>query len=388
MSEAQRLKNLPPYVFAELDELKAIERAKGVDLIDLGMGNPDQPTPQPIVETMIQALKEPVNLRYPTFDGLPEFRQAVRQFCQRQYNVEIANDEVQPLIGSKEGLIHLAFAFINPGDVTLVPSPCYMAHFNGTVLADGLPYVMPTGPENNFLPDLSAINPDILARAKALILSYPTNPTAATAPYEFFEEAVKFAHKHKLLLIHDFAYAEVYFEGKKPTSLLQVPGAKEIGIEYHTFSKSFSMAGWRAGFAVGNKHIINSLRRIKTNCDYGLFAATQKACVTALNLPKKYLDEMRATYQRRRDIFVDGLKKLGYPVAKPMATMYVWTPVAKGYKSKDWTMKVLEKTGVVLAPGNAFGSLGEGYARVALVDTEARLKEALERLQKAGLTYE
>lgn len=388
MSEAQRLKNLPAYVFAELDELKAIERAKGADIIDLGMGNPDQPTPQPVVETMIQALKEPANLRYPTFDGLPEFRQAVSRFCHRQYGIEIKDDEVQPLIGSKEGLIHLAFAFVNAGDVTLVPSPAYPAHFNGTILADGVPCIMPTGPENNYLPDFSAINLDILARAKALIISYPTNPTAATAPLSFFEEAVKFAHQHKLLLIHDFAYAEVYFEGKKPPSLLQVPGAKEIGIEYHTFSKSFSMAGWRAGFAVGNKHIINTLRRLKTNCDYGLFAATQKACVTALDLPRKYLDDMRSTYQKRRDLFVDGLKKLGFPVAKPMATMYVWMPVAKGWKSKEWTLKVLEKTGVVLAPGTAFGSLGEGYARVALVDSEARLREALERLQKAGLTYE
>lgn len=388
MSEAQRLKNLPAYVFAELDELKGIERAKGTDIIDLGMGNPDLPTPRPVIDSMIKALQEPANLRYPTFDGLPEFREAVSGFVKKQYDIDITSDEVQPLIGSKEGLIHLAFAFINPGDVTLVPSPAYPAHFNGTVLADGVPYIMPTGPENNYLPDLAAINLDILKRAKALILSYPTNPTAATAPREYFVEAVKFAHHHKLILIHDFAYAEVYFEGAKPPSLMSIPGAKEIAIEYHTFSKSFSMAGWRAGFAVGNKHIINSLRRLKTNCDYGLFAATQRACITALNLPGQYLDDMRATYQKRRDIFVEGLRQLGYPVVKPRASMYVWMPVAKGYKSKEFTIMVLEKTGLVLAPGTAFGSLGEGYARVALVDTEARLKEALERLKKAGITYE
>lgn len=387
MLEAQRLKNLPAYVFAELDELKAVERAKGVDLIDLGMGNPDQPTPQPIVDAMIKALEDPANLRYPTFDGLPEFREAVSRFCKRQYDIDIAIDEVQPLNGSKEGLIHLAFAFINPGDVALVPSPAYPAHFNGTVLAGGVPYIMPTGPENNYLPDLSAVNLDILRRAKALIISYPTNPTTATAPREFFEEAVRFARRHKLILIHDFAYAEVYYEGKKPISLLSIPGAKEIAIEFHTFSKSFSMSGWRAGFVVGDKHIINSLRRLKTNCDYGLFAAIQKACIAALDLPPDYLEKMRNTYQKRRDIFVPGLKDLGFPVIKPMATMYVWLPIPKNCKAKDWTLGVLKKTGVVLAPGTAFGSLGEGYARIALVDNEARLREALERFKKAGITY-
>jgi LL-diaminopimelate aminotransferase len=388
LEEAQRLKNLPAYVFAELDHLKAAERAKGADLIDLGMGNPDPPTPQPIVEAMIAALKTPTNHRYPAFDGLPEFREAVQKWCDRRYGVKITPDEVVPLIGSKEGLIHLAFAFINPGDVALVPSPAYPAHFNGTVLAGGVPAIMHTGPENNFIPNLEEIDPDIVSRAKIMFLSYPTNPTAATAPFEFFEKAVVFAKKHQLILVHDFAYAEIYFNNHRPHSILEVTGAKEIAVEFHTFSKTFSMAGWRAGFVVGNKEILASLARIKTNLDYGLFMATQRACIAALNLPDEYLEEVRNTYKRRRDIFSEGLFKLGWQFKKPQAAMYLWVPIPKNFtSSKEFAQEVLRRTGVVIAAGNAFGSSGEGFVRIALVDREERLQEAVERMEKAGIRY-
>jgi LL-diaminopimelate aminotransferase len=385
--EAQRLRNLPAYVFAELDRLKDEARKKGVDLIDLGMGNPDLPVAPQILEAMVEALKHPPLHRYPGFDGLPEFRHAVSVWCKKQYNIDINDDEVVPLIGSKEGLIHLAFAFINPGDVSLVPSPCYPAHYNGTVLSDGVPYILPTRPPD-FLPDFDAVDKDILRRTKILFLSYPTNPTAATAPKEFFEKAVNFARENRLLFVHDFAYSELYFNHFKPPSALSIPGAKDVCIEFHSFSKTFSMAGWRAGFAVGNKKAINSLRRIKTNLDYGLFLATQKAAVAALNLPEEYFLQMRQTYKQRRNIFIDGLRKLGWEVTVPEATMYLWVKIPKNYNSTSFALDVLEKTGVVIAPGNAFGHLGEGFVRIALVDSEQRLKDALLRLEEKGIRFE
>lgn len=388
LEEAQRLQNLPAYVFAELDRLKAEARAKGADLIDLGMGNPDPPTPAPIVAAMVAALKNPANHRYPSFDGLPEFKEAVQKWCQRRYQIELAKDEIIPLIGSKEGLIHLAFAFINPGDVALVPSPAYPAHFNGTVLAGGVPAILHTGAENNFIPDLEKIDKDILMRAKIMFISYPTNPTAATAPIEFFEKAVAFAKKNNLILVHDFAYAEIYFNDHKPPSVLQVKGAKDVCVEFHSFSKTFSMAGWRAGFAVGNKQIIGSLSRIKTNLDYGLFMAVQRAGVAALNLPDEFLIKTRKIYQKRRDLFVAGLEKLGWKIKKPEATMYLWIPVPQGFSSKDFSAHLLDKTEIVAAPGNAYGSSGEGYIRLALVESEERLQEALARMAKAGIRYQ
>ncbi|MFC1766974.1 LL-diaminopimelate aminotransferase [Candidatus Margulisiibacteriota bacterium] len=387
MEEAQRLLRLPTYVFARLDELKDEARKKGTDLIDLGMGNPNVPPPKEVFEAMAAALRNAENSRYPTFAGLPEFRKAVIDWCKRQYHIDIHDNEITPLIGSKEGLIHLAFAYINPGDTTLVPMPTYPAHFNGTILAGGTPHILPTTEKTGFLPDLKAIDNNVAKEAKMLFLSYPSNPTAACAPKEFYEEAVKFSKKHGLILIHDFAYAEVYFDGNKPISIFSIPGAKDVAVEFHTVSKTFGMAGWRCGFAVGNKKIIDSLKKIKTNLDYGLFAATQRAAIAAMGLKNDYLDKMRMTYQKRRDIFVDGLNKLGWDIEKPKATMYVWFPVPKGYNSTDWSLHVLEKTGVVMAPGTAFGELGEGYVRAALVETEERIKEALERMEKAGIRY-
>jgi len=388
MEEAQRLLKLPIYVFAQLDKLKAEQTAKGKDLIDLGMGNPDIPPPPDVINALVESLKNPENHRYPSFEGAPDFKDAVAGWCERQYGIKIDPEhEVVTLIGSKEGVVHFAFAYINPGDTTLVPMPAYPAHFRGTILAGGDPIILPTTEQNGYIPDLKIIDPDIARKAKILFLSYPTNPTAAIAPREFFEEAVAFCKKYDIILLHDFAYAEIYFEGKKPISMLSIPGAKDITIEFHTTSKTFGMPGWRCGFAVGNRKLIESLRKIKTNLDYGLFTAVQKAAITALNHKDGYIEGVRATYQKRRDIFVEGLNSLGWKVKKPQATMYVWFPVPQGYDSTEFTMNLMEKTGVVVSPGVAFGEVGEGYARAALVVKEERIIEALERMRSAGIRF-
>lgn len=387
--EADRLLKLPIYVFAQLDKIKAEQRAKGADLIDLGMGNPDIPPPPEIINSLVESLKNPENHRYPSFEGAPEFKSAVAGWCKRQYGINIDQEhEIVTLIGSKEGVVHFAFAYINPGDITLVPMPAYPAHFNGTILAGGTPYVLPTTEHQGYIPDLKIIDPAIADKAKMMILSYPSNPTGATATRKFYEEAVAFCKKHNIILVHDFAYAEIYFEGAKPISMLSIPGAKDICIEYHTTSKTFGMPGWRCGFAVGNRQLIESLRKIKTYLDYGLFTAVQKAAIAAMTLDEsQYIEKVRATYQKRRDLFVAGLNSLGWNITPPKGSMYVWFPVPQGFDSTEFTMKLVEKTGVVVAPGIAFGELGEGYVRAALVTKEERINEAIDRLKQAGFRY-
>jgi len=387
MEEAQRLLKLPTYVFALLDQLKAEERKKGKDLIDLSIGSPNLPPPPQVIESLVEALKNPQSHRYASFEGSPEFKKAVIEWCHRQYQIKIEPQEVIELIGSKEGLVHLAWAFLNPGDRVLVPQPAYPAHFRGPSLAEAEVFVLPTIERNGFIPDLKTVDASIADQAKMLIISYPTNPTGACAPKEFFEEAVAFAKKHQLILVHDFAYAELYFEGKKPPSLFSIPGAKEIGIEFHTLSKTFGMAGWRVGFAVGNKDIIEALRKMKTNLDYGTFPAVTKAAITALQMKDGYLENMRRCYQRRRDLLVEGMNSLGWKLKKPMATMYVWAPVPSGFNSLSFTHHLLHEAGIVVSPGTGFGSLGEGYIRISLVEDELRLEEALLRMKKAGIKY-
>jgi len=387
MEEAERLQKLPTYIFAKQDKLKAEARKRGADLIDLGLGSPDIPPPPEVIEEMISALRDPANHRYPPFEGSHEFKQAIISWMKRQYNVHVNDEEVVILIGSKEGLIHLQLAYLNPGDSTLVPMPAYPAHFRGAILAGAEPVVLPTTEKTGYIPNLKIIDEAIAKRAKMLILSYPTNPTGATAPKEFFEEAVAFAKKYDLLLVHDFAYAELYFDNQKPPSILTIPGAKDVAIEFHTLSKTFGMAGWRCGFAVGNKKFIESLMKIKTNLDYGLFAAIQKASIKALTINNGYIDNVRATYQRRRDLVVERLKDLGWNISKPKGAMYVWFPVPKGFNSYDWMIYLMEKVGVVLTPGIAFGELGEGYARISLIDSEDNLNKAFDRMKKAGVRY-
>lgn len=387
MEEAQRLLKLPTYVFALLDKLKAEERAKGKELIDLTIGSPNIPPPREVVDTLIEALKDPENHRYFSFEGDPEFRNAVIEWCKNQYHIHLKPNEIVELIGSKEGIVHLSLAFLNPGDRVLVPLPAYPAHFRGPILAGAEPVIMPTVEKNGFIPDLDVVDESIARQAKMLIISYPTNPTAATAPRDFFEKAVHFAKKYDLILLHDFAYAELYFEDKKPISCLSIPGAKDVCIEFHSLSKTFGMAGWRLGFAVGNARIIESLRKIKTNLDYGPFKAIVKAGIKALHMKDGYLDEMRQTYQRRRDLMVEGLNSLGWKLKKPMATFYLWVPVPSGFNSMTFTEHLLHKAEVVVSPGVGFGNLGEGYIRIALIDSDIRIVEAVERMKKAGIRY-
>ena len=385
---ADRLGSLPPYVFARLDELKVRAREQGLDLIDLGMGNPDGPTPQPVVEAAIAALQNPANHGYPPFEGTASFRRTITDWYYRRYNVKLDPEgEALPLLGSKEGLTHLALAYVNPGDLVLVPSPAYPAHFRGPLIAGATIHSLILKPDSGWLIDVSAIPEAIAQQAKILYFNYPSNPTAATAPREFFEEIVDFARHYEILLVHDLCYAELAFDGYQPTSLLEIPGAKEIGVEFHTLSKTYNMAGWRVGFVVGNRHIVQGLRTLKTNLDYGIFAALQTAAETALQLPDVYLHDVQARYHTRRDFLIEGLAELGWTVPKPNATMYLWVPCPVGVGSTDFALSVLQETGVVVTPGNAFGSGGEGYVRVSLIADCDRLSEALRRFKQAGICY-
>lgn len=385
--EAQKLVKLPTYVFALLDKLKAEERKKGTDLIDLTIGSPNIPPPPEVTKALIEALKDPNNSRYPSFEGNPDFRKAVVEWCQRQYGIKVDADDVVELIGSKEGIVHFMFAYLNPGDRVLVPFPAYPAHFRGPLLAGAEVFSLPTVEKNGFIPDLKSIDASIADKAKILVLSYPTNPTGATAPKEFFEEAVAFAKKHQLILLHDFAYAELYFDGRKPISCLSLPGAGEVCIEFHSLSKTFGMAGWRIGFAVGNPQLIESLRKMKTNLDYGVFPAVTQAAIKALTGKNSYLEEARRIYQKRRDIVVDGLNSLGWKIRKPQGAMYVWFPVPGGFDSLSFVNHLMQTAGIAVSPGTGFGELGEGYVRISLVDQDSRLTEAIARMKKAGIRY-
>jgi LL-diaminopimelate aminotransferase len=389
IAPAERIQKLPAYPFARLDELKNKAREQGLDLIDLGMGNPDGATPQPVIEAAVTALQNPSNHGYPPFEGTANFRRAITSWYERRYGVVLDSDsEALPLLGSKEGLAHLALAYINPGDVVLVPSPSYPVHFRGPVIAGGNVHSLVLKPENDWLIDLTAIPDTVAQQAKILYFNYPSNPTAATAPRDFFEEIVAFARKYEILLVHDLCYAELAFDGYQPTSLLEIPGAKDIGVEFHTMSKTYNMAGWRVGFVVGNRHVIQGLRTLKTNLDYGIFAALQAAAETALQLPDSYLQEVQTRYRTRRDFLIQGLTELGWNIPKTKATMYLWVPCSEGMSSTDFALWVLQQTGVVVTPGNAFGSGGEGYVRISLIADCDRLGEVLHRFQQANIRYQ
>ena len=385
---AQRIQKLPAYPFARLDELKTKAREQGLDLIDLGMGNPDGATPEAVIDAAIQALKNPDNHGYPPFEGTANFRNAITTWYHRRYGVNLDPDsEALPLLGSKEGLGHLALAYVNPGDVVLVPSPSYPVHFRGPVIAGGEIHSLILKPENDWLIDLTKIPDTVAKRAKILYFNYPNNPTAATAPREFFEEIVAFARKYEILLVHDLCYAELAFDGYQPTSLLEIPGAKDIGVEFHTMSKTYNMAGWRVGFVVGNRHVIQGLRTLKTNLDYGIFSALQVAAQTALQLPDSYLEQVQQRYSTRRDFLIEGLTDLGWNLSKTKATMYLWIPSPVGMNSTDFALQLLQQTGVVVTPGNAFGVGGENYVRISLIADTQRLGEALHRFKQAGIRY-
>jgi len=380
---ANRLKELPPYLFQELDRLKAEVQAKGVDVIDLGVGDPDLPTPSHIVEALREAVKDPSTHRYPSYSGMNDFRDCVARWYERRFGVKLEpSREVITLIGSKEGIAHIPLAFINPGDIVLVPSPAYPVYHAGTVLAGGKSYFMPLTADRNFLPDLDAIPPSVAQQAKMMFINYPNNPTGATAEAEFFEKVVAFAKKYEIIVCHDAAYSEMSFDGYRPMSFLEVKGAKDVGIEFHSLSKTYNMTGWRLGFAVGNAEVIGGLGQVKSNIDSGAFNAVQKAGIVALEGDQSCVREMQRIYQERRDVLIEGLRSVGLSPFVPKATFYVWCPVPEGTTSTGFAMTLLKEAGIVTTPGNGFGEPGEGYIRMALTVPKERIKEAVERMKK------
>jgi LL-diaminopimelate aminotransferase len=382
---AARIKTLPPYLFAAIDEMKQRAIARGVDIINLGIGDPDLPTPTPIVERLKQAAADPKNHQYPSYEGLLSFRQAVANWYQRRFGVTLdPRSEVLGLIGSKEGIGHVPLAFVNPGDIVLAPSPGYPVFPVGTTFAGGIPHLMPLLKQNGFLPDLNAIPKDVAKRAKLMFLNSPNNPTSVVAGKDFFDRVVAFALEHQTIVCHDAAYSEIYYDGRRPPSFLEVEGAKDVGIEFHSLSKTFNMTGWRIGFAVGNKQILAGLGKVKSNLDSGIFQAVQEAGITAIQSDDQLTDGLRKLYQERRDVLVPGLKKLGLDVDTPPAAFYVWIAVPKGYTSTAFTAHLLEKAGIVTTPGNGFGAAGEGYIRMTLTTPKERLAEVVERIRKVG----
>lgn len=380
-----RIKTLPPYLFAAIDELKHQAIARGIDIINLGVGDPDLPTPQPIIEALCRAAAEPKNHRYPSYEGLLSFREAVAEWYRRRFKVILdPAAEVVTLIGSKEGIGHVPLAFVDRGDVVLVPSPGYPVYAVATAFAGGQAHMMPLTKQTGFLPDLSAIPASLAKRAKLMFLNSPNNPTAAVMSREYFREVVAFAKRHKIIVCHDAAYSEIYYDGQRPASFLEVEGAKEVGIEFHSLSKTFNMTGWRIGFAVGNKHVLQGLLKIKSNLDSGCFQAVQEAGIAALHLDDTVTDQLRTVYQERRDTLVPGLRQLGLEVELPRATFYVWVRVPKGYRSVAFSARLLEHAGILTTPGNGFGKPGEGYIRMTLCTPKERLAEAVERMKQAG----
>ncbi|MCX7914269.1 MAG: LL-diaminopimelate aminotransferase [Thermodesulfovibrionales bacterium] len=380
---ADRVKNLPPYLFAAIDKMKQEAIAKGIDLIDLSIGDPDIPTPLHIVKAMQEAVSKPEHHRYPSYEGMLSFREAVSSWYKRRFDVDLdPKTEVLSLIGSKEGIGHIPLAFINPGDVVLVPSPGYPVYSNATLFAGGQSYSMPLTEENSFLPDFSKISDKILKEVKLMFINYPNNPTSATADEDFYKRVIELALSYNIIVCHDAAYSEIYFDNERPLSFLQINGSKEVGIEFHSLSKTYNMTGWRIGFAVGNRDIIGGLGKIKTNIDSGVFQAIQEAAIVALNTDDSILLDIRNTYQKRRDTLYEGLKKIGLSLNKPKASFYLWVKVPENFNSLGFVSYLLEKAGVLTTPGVGFGQAGEGYIRFALTQSVDRIDEAVYRISK------
>ncbi|HSB30186.1 MAG TPA: LL-diaminopimelate aminotransferase [Candidatus Sulfobium mesophilum] len=380
---ASRVKSLPPYLFAAIDKMKQEAKAKGVDLIDMSIGDPDIPTPNHIVDAMKIAVEKPEHHRYPSYEGMLSFRQSVADWYDSRFHAALdPADEVLSLIGSKEGIGHLPLAFVEPGDTVLVPSPGYPVYPVSTLFAGGESFIMPLTEETNFLPDLGAIPESVLKKAKLMFINYPNNPTSAVAPAGFFEKVIEFAEKYNFIACHDAAYSEIYFDGEKPQSFMEVDGAKSVGIEFHSLSKTYNMTGWRIGFAVGNRDVLAGLGKIKSNLDSGIFQAVQEAGIVALQTGDEILSGIRNTYQERRDVLYEGLKNIGFELRKPKASFYIWAKVPAGFDSSGFAAHMLEKAGVLATPGNGFGAPGEGYIRFALTVPAERIREAVGRIKK------
>jgi LL-diaminopimelate aminotransferase len=382
MRLAKRIANLPPYLFAEIDKKVAQKRAQGIDVISLGIGDPDQPTPKHIVEKLIVEAQNPQNHRYPSYYGLVEFRQTIANWYKKRFNVELDPDkEVLPLIGSKEGIAHIALAVLDVGDISLIADPGYPVYRTGAILAGANPVSVSLKEENDFLPDLNKIESTMANKAKLFLLNYPNNPTSAIAPDEFFSQLVEWAHKYNVIIAHDNPYSEITYDGYVAPSFLQVPGAKDVGVEFHSLSKTYNMTGWRVGFVVGKAEVIEALGRVKTNIDSGIFNAVQYAGIQALTGPQDCVKEVCQVYTRRRDMIMEALNSLGLQARKPKATIYIWVKVPNGFTSASFAEHILEKAAVIVSPGNAYGSSGEGYVRLSLTIDDKRLAEALERIK-------
>lgn len=379
---ANRIEQLPPYLFAEIDRKKNEMIEKGTDVIDLGVGDPDIPTPQHIIEALKKAAENPANHRYPSYIGMLSYRKAAANWYKKRFNVELdPKEEIVALIGSKEGIAHAPLAFVDPGDVVLVPDPGYPVYKVSTTFAGGTPHKMPLLKENGFLPDLDAIPDDVADKAVMMFLNYPNNPTTALANKGFFKEAIDFAKNNKVLLCHDAAYTEIAFSNPKPISFLEVEGAMEVGIEFQSLSKTFSMTGWRIGFAAGNKRAVAGLGKVKTNIDSGAFQAVQAAATEALDNYELGLQDRVDKYKERIDLFCKSLDEAGIKYHKPEATFYIWFEVPKGISSSDFCARMLEDAGIVVTPGNGFGEYGEGYARVSVTFNKERISKAAERIK-------
>lgn len=386
MRPAKRIAQLPPYLFVEVTRKINEKRAQGEDVISLAIGDPDIPTPDHIIRALEDSLKDPANHRYPESDGLPEYRQAVARWYQKRFGIKLdADKEILPTIGSKEGIAHIAWCYIDPGDIALVPDPGYPVYSIGTMLAGGESYLMPLTQENGFLPDLDAIPEDIAKRAKIMWINYPNNPTAAVADLSFYEKVVAFAKKYDVAVCHDGPYTEVAYDGYEPVSFLQAPGAMDVGIEFHSLSKSYNMTGWRIGMAVGNAEVIDALMRIKSNVDSGIFQAVQLAGIAALDGPQDVIEEHNRIYQARRDRLVPVLRKMGLEVDPPKASLYVWAKLPDGIKSGEFASKLIETANVVVTPGRGYGEAGEGYIRCSLTVADDALDRALERLAEVEI---
>ena len=386
---ADRIQTLPPYLFAAIDDMKKKAIARGMDIINLGIGDPDLPTPAPIVDRMREEVGNAKHHQYPSYEGMLTFREAVAKWYQRRFGVALAAaTEVLTLIGSKEGIGHVPLALVNPGDVVLVPTPGYPVYPVAAGFAGASTYMMPLTKANHYIPDLAAIPSEVVRKAKLMFLNYPNNPTSATAGKEFFRQVVRFANEHKIIICHDAAYSEIYYDGRRPGSFLEAEGAKDVGVEFHSLSKTFNMTGWRIGFAVGNAQVLAALGKVKSNLDSGVFQAVQEAGIAALESGEALVDGIRSVYQERRDLLLTGLKRVGLEVEPLHAAFYVWITVPKGFTSTTFTAHLLEKGGIVTTPGNGFGQAGEGYIRMTLCTTKERLREAVERIEKIGLNAE
>ncbi len=381
---SNRLNKLPPYLFLEIDAARRKAIKEGRAIIDLGVGDPDEGSPKEVVETLCKAVQDSRNLHYPLDQGIPALRNRIAAWYKDRFGVTLEPaKEVLVLIGSKEGIAHTPLAFINPGDTSLVPDPCYPPYKGGTILAGGNIYPMPLLEENNFLPDLNKIKNNVLKGSKILYISYPNNPTSAVCEKGFFEDVVIFAKRHDLIVVHDAAYSEIAFDGYRPPSFLKVDGAKDVGVEFHSVSKTCNMTGWRLGFVCGNERVVSGIAKVKSNIDSGVFTVIQLAGISALDIAERHSQGMNQVYQGRRDVLVDGLNAMGWTTRKPRATFYVWTRIPRGYKSSvEFAAMVLKKAGIVITPGIGFGESGEGYVRMALTISTERIEEAVDRLRK------